>query len=149
MQFEWETLEYEHYEKSPRWFWAVGLGGAALILLAILTKNFLFAILLLLATFALLLHGHRPPDKITIAMSRHGVQIRHRLYPFKTLRSFWVHDQLPAKKITLRSEKPFMPHLHLPLADDLNHEEIRLFLLEHLPEERHEPTLIDAFVEYL
>jgi len=149
MLIEWETLEYEHYEKSSRWFWAVGIGGAVLILLAILTKNFLFAILLLLATFALLLHGHRPPDKITITMSRHGVRVRHLLYPFKNLRSFWVHDQLSAKKITLRSEKAFMPHLHLPLPDDLDHEEIRLFLLEHLPEEHHEPTLIDALVEYL
>jgi len=149
VQFEWETLEYEHYEKSPRWFWTVGMGGAVLILFAVLTTNFLFAILLLLATFTLLLHGHQPPDKITISMGRHGVQVRHLIYPFKNLRSFWVHDQLLAKKITLRSKKAFMPYLHLPLPDNLDHEAIRLFLLEHLPEEHHEPTLIDAFVEYL
>lgn len=148
MVIEWETLEYEHYEKSPQWFWTVGLGGFVLIFVAILTKNFLLAILILLATFTLILHGGRRPDKITITVSRHGVQVRHRLYPFKTLRSFWVHDQ-PTKKITLRSEKAFMPHLHLPLPEDLDHETLRVFLLEQLPEERHEPTLIDALVEYL
>ncbi|MEK7209045.1 MAG: hypothetical protein AAB677_02190 [Patescibacteria group bacterium] len=149
MQFTWETLEYEHYEKSPNWFWAIGLGGAMLILVAILMKNFLLAILLLLATFALILHGGKRPDKITVAIGRQGVQVRHLLYPFKTLRSFWVHDHLPIKKITLRSDKAFMPHLHLPLGDEVDHEEVRLFLLEHLPEEHHEPTLIDALVEYL
>jgi len=148
VQFEWETLEYEHYEKSPRWFWTIGIGAVILILVAILTKNLLLAILILLAGFALILYGVKPPDKITVTVSRHGVQVRHRLYPFKTLRSFWVHDH-PAKKITLRSEKAFMPHLHLPLPEDLNHETLRVFLLEHLPEERHEPTLIDALVEYL
>ncbi|MBI4136375.1 MAG: hypothetical protein HY481_02415 [Candidatus Vogelbacteria bacterium] len=148
MQFEWETLEYEHYEKSPQWFWTVGLGGFVLILIAILTKNLLLAILILLAGFALILYGVKSPDKITVTVSRHGVQVRQRLYPFKTLRSFWVHDH-PAKKITLRSEKAFMPHLHLPLPEDLDHEALRVFLIEYLPEERHEPTLIDALVEYL
>ena len=39
--------------------------------------------------------------------------------------------------MTVRSEKAFMPHLHLPLPNDLDHEELRVFLLEHLPEERH------------
>ncbi|MBI2100436.1 MAG: hypothetical protein HYT47_00200 [Candidatus Vogelbacteria bacterium] len=148
MQFEWETLEYEHYEKSPRWFWTIGIGAVILILIAILTKNFLLAILILLAGFALILHGVKPPDKITIAVNRYGVQVRHRLYPFKTLRSFWIHDQ-PTQKITLRSEKALMPHLHLPFPDDLDHETLRAFLLENLPEEYHEPTLIDALVEYL
>lgn len=149
MQFEWEILEYEHYEKSPNWFWAVGIGGFVLIVIAILTKNFLLAILILLAGFTLILHGVKPPEKITITVSRHGVKIRHLLYPFKTLRSFWIHDHLPTKKITLRSEKAFMPHLHLPLPDDFDYETIRVFLLERLPEEHHEPTLIDALVEYL
>jgi len=149
MQFVWETLEYEHHEKNRNWFWIVGLGGAVLILLAILMKNFLLAILLLLTAFALILHGGKRPDKITIAISRQGIQVRHLLYPFKTLRSFCVHDHLPTKKITLRSDRAFMPHLHLPLAADVNHEAVRLFLLEHLPEEHHEPTLIDALVEYL
>ncbi len=149
MHFEWETLEYEHYEKSPRWFSTVGIGGAVLILLAILMKNFLLAILILLATFALILHGYKRPDRIVVTVSRHGIKVRHLLYPFNNLHSFWIHDDLPAKKMTLRSGKAFMPHLHLPLADDLDHEALRVFLLEHLPEERHEPTIIDALVEYL
>ncbi|MEK7585490.1 MAG: hypothetical protein AAB455_03195 [Patescibacteria group bacterium] len=149
MHFEWEALEYEPRAKSPSWSAAIVIGAGVIILIAALMKNFLLAVLVLLAAFALILHGHKSPEQLLIIVNRHGVRVRHLLYPFNTLRSFWVHDDLEEKKMTLRSEKAFMPYLHLPLPDDLDHEALRLFLLEHLEEDRPEPTIIDALVEYL
>ena len=150
MVIEWETFEYEHHERSNNWYWLVGFIALALVITAIVTKNFLLAILILLGTSTLMLYAKRRPKIIKVAVSRRGIQIHNNLFPYHTLRSFWLHDEEDEpRKIIIQSEKLFMPHLHLPLTDDLDHEALRAFLLDFLPEEPHRPTIIDLLAEYL
>ncbi|MEK7552875.1 MAG: hypothetical protein AAB505_02085 [Patescibacteria group bacterium] len=149
MRFEWEVVEHEHCEKTVGWFLVVGGGMLILILLAVLMKNFLLGVLILLGGLALILHALTPSEKADVLVTRHGIQIKQSLYPYEHLHSFWIHDDQPNKKVTLRSAKGLTPNLHLPLPNEFDHEELRLFLLERLPEKRHEPNLVDALVEYL
>ena len=149
MIIEWETDEYECREKSSNWYWLVGFIALALVITAIAMKNFLFAILVLLGAGLLLYHANRQPQKMKVIISRRGIQIRNNLFPYRTLRSFWLHDEESGRKIIIQSEKLLMPHIHLPLADDLDHEALRAFLLDFLPEEPHRPTVIDLLAEYL
>ena len=149
MVIEWETLEYEHREKPSNWYWLVGFIALLLVVGAIILKNFLLAILVLLGAFTLVLYARRRPKIIKVAVSRRGIQIHNNLFPYHTLRSFWLHDEEPERKIIIQSEKLFMPHIHLPLATDLDHQALRAFLLDFLPEEPHRPTIIDLLAEYL
>lgn len=150
MIVEWEALEYEPREKSSNWYWIVGFLAFALVIGAIVVKNFLLAILIALGYFTVILYARRPPRTIRIAVSRRGIQIHKNLFPFQTLRSFWLHEEETGeRRIIVQSEKLLMPHIHLPLADDLDHEALRVFLLDFLPEEPHRPTIIDLLAEYL
>ena len=150
MVIEWETLEYEHRERSSNWYWVVGLVALVLVIGSIVMKNFLLAILVLLGAFTLMLYARRHPRRMRVVVSRRGIQVRNSLFPYHTLRSFWLHDEEDEpRKIIIRSEKLFMPHIHLPLADDLDHEALRAFLLDFLPEEPYQPTIIDVLAEYL
>lgn len=149
MIIEWETYEYEPRERSNNWYWLVGLVSVGLVIMAIVLKNFLLAILVLLGAFTLMLYAARKPRVVKVAVSRRGVQIHQNLFPFHSLRSFWVHDDEVERKIIIRSEKLLMPHLHIPLAEEVDHEALRLFLLDFLPEEPHRPTIIDLLAEYL
>ena len=149
MVIEWETYEYEPRERSSNWYWFVGLAAVLLVIWAIVMKNFLLAILVLLGAFTLMIYAARKPRVIKIGVSRRGVQIHQNLFPFHSLRSFWVHEDDVERKIILRSEKLLMPHLHIPLAEDVDHEALRVFLLDFLPEEPHRPTIIDLLAEYL
>ncbi len=149
MIIEWETYEYEPRERSSNWYWFVGLAAVLLVIWAIVMKNFLLAILVLLGAFTLMIYAARKPRVIKIGVSRRGVQIHQDLFPFHSLRSFWVHEDDVERKIILRSEKLLMPHLHIPLAEDVDHEALRVFLLDFLPEEPHKPTIIDLLAEYL
>ena len=149
MVIEWETYEYEPRERSSNWYWFVGLAAVLLVIWAIVMKNFLLAILVLLGAFTLMIYAARKPRVIKIGVSRRGVQIHQDLFPFHSLRSFWVHEDDVERKIILRSEKLLMPHLHIPLAEDVDHEALRVFLLDFLPEEPHKPTIIDLLAEYL
>ncbi|HEY4476377.1 MAG TPA: hypothetical protein VJB69_00055 [Candidatus Paceibacterota bacterium] len=150
MVIEWETLEYEHREKPNNWYWMVGFLSVAFVIGTIVMKNFLLAILIILGAFTLVLYARRPPRVIHIAVNRRGIQIHKSLFPFHTLRSFWIHDEEDgARKIIIQSEKLLMPHIHLPLNDDLDHEALRTFLLDFLPEVPHRPTIVDLLAEYL
>lgn len=149
MIIEWETLEYEHREKSSNWYWLVGFVALLLVGGAIVMKNFLLAILVLLGAFTLVLYARRRPKIIKVAVSRNGIKIHNSLFPYHTLRSFWLHDEEGKRKIIIQSEKLLMPHIHLPLHETTDHETLRSFLLDFLSEEPHRPTVIDLLAEYL
>ena len=146
---EWQALEYEHREKSSDWLWTVGVIGVVLIVLAILFKNFLFAILLLIGTFAVLLYAARPPQHVDFALSPKGIKVKNRVYLYRHLTSFWVIDD-PAdrRKIIVESEKVLLPHMVLPLPEHLEPESIRDYLRQHLPEVHHDEPLTDVVAEY-
>ena len=150
MVIEWETDEYEYREKSNNWYWLVGFIALALFITAIVMKNFLFAILVFLGAGLLLYHANRQPRKMRVIVSRRGIQIRNNLFPYHALRSFWLHDEEnEPRKIIIQSEKLLMPHIHLPLHESIDHEALRVYLLDFLPEEPHRPTVIDLLAEYL
>ena len=149
-KLEWQVLEYTHYEKPPNWYWWVAGGGLLAVILAMIFSSLLFAILLLLATLSLLLYGARHPELITVALHRHGVQRHKQLYPYQHLKSFWIHEtpERP-RKIILTSEKIFLPHIVLPLHDEVESAVAQEFLLQYLPEEHQEEALIDLVSDYL
>ncbi|MEK7621992.1 MAG: hypothetical protein AAB415_02320 [Patescibacteria group bacterium] len=149
MIIEWETLEHPPRERSSNWYWLVGAFALILVVGAIVMKNFLLAILVLLGTFTLIIVTARAPRKIRIAVSRRGIQIHNNLFPYHTLRSFWLHEDEVERRIIIQSEKLLMPHIHLPLGAEVDHESLRLFLLDFLPEEPHRPTIVDLLAEYL
>lgn len=147
---EWRAPEYEHREKNPDWFWAVGIAGGVVALLALLFKNFLLAVIAVLGAFTMILFGARPPAVINFALTAKGVKIKERLYPYDYLKSFWVEDQDEGKrKIIVESKKILLPHIILPLPPEVRSDEARHYLAAFLPEVRHEDSLADAIGDIL
>ena len=148
-KLEWEEFEYQYYEKDHAWYWWVSGIGLLAVVLAMIFSNILFAILLLLATVTVLLYGARQPDSINFALHRHGVQVAKRLYPYRHLKSFWVLDVLERpRKLLLTSEKIFLPHIVLPLHDEVSTEAVRELLSQHLPEVHTEESMADILSDY-
>lgn len=146
---EWQAPEYHHFPKTANWYWAVGVTGGVLALVALALQNFLFVVLVMLASFALVLYGGRPPETHTYALTRRGLRIGERLFPYNSLHSFWVDDQSERPKIIIQSRKLLLPHLIFPLAPGMDGEELRDFLLAHLPEEHHEDSIADVVGDML
>lgn len=135
--FQWQTLEYEHKERTPDWFWAVGIIGAAIAATAIILHNTLFGLLIVIATFALIIHTIRAPRVMECEIDNRGVRVAHTLYPYGTLASFWIERD--EEKLLLRSQKLIMPLVVIPLRGT-NPDAVREYLLEFLEEEElHEP----------
>lgn len=148
-KIEWDANEYEHKERSPDWFWAVGIIAVSIMMVSIILGNIIFGLLVLVGTFALLLFASRPPNILHVVVDEKGVTKDQIRYSFDTLRSFWIDTEHPHKKITLRSGKIFMPLIVVPLDDKTDIEKLHQNLSNFLPEEFHALPLIERVLEHL
>ncbi len=148
----WHNHEYEHREKSRDWFFAVGIITVSAFVIAILFNNYILSILILLGGACMILFGNKEPDHVRFEINGAGILIDNVLYPFGTLHSFWVenndHLELPSR-LFIRSNKTLVPLIHIPLIWDVDPEEVRTHLLEHIPEEEQHESVSHMVMEYL
>jgi hypothetical protein len=145
----WEAAEYEYRERTPDWFWALGIIAVSGAITAILLQDFLFAIVILLAAFAISLLAVRTPTIHRFEINERGVKIGSRLYPYITLESFWIedrHEHLPPK-LLITSKKPLVPHISIPLAQT-DPRAVRNFLLRHMQEEEQHESVAHHILEW-
>lgn len=148
-KIEWDAHEYEHKQRSPDWFWAVGIVSVSVAIASVIFGNIIFGILVLIGAFALSLFANRPPSTLHVAIDEKGVTRGKVRYPYQTLQSFWIDTEHPHKKIILRSEKLFMPLIIVPLGDEVNAEQLNKNLSNFLSEEFYSLPLVERILEYL
>jgi len=144
----WSAPEYTHHPRSVDWFWGLGLLVIAGSAVAIYLDNALFAIILILSGGILALFALRPPHEIEYSISPEGIVAGDTLYPFPSLRSYWVTDGVRHEKIILVSKRRFMPYIVIPVVG-YPAEAVREYLEEYLPAVEHEEPWIYLLAERL
>lgn len=146
---EWDAPEHEHKERSADWFWAAGIVVFGIALTSIIFGNIIFAILVVVASFSLTLFINKKPDNLHIIINENGVRKSNTLYPMDTLASFWIDLSHAHKKIIIRSQKPLMPLIIIPLGEKVDLNRLREFLMSKMPEEELSLPLAEKILEYL
>ena len=72
-QIVWEAPEYIFREKTREWYYALGIIATALLVVAILTSNLLFGIIIVLSVFTSVMFAQRPPNVIRYEINRSGI----------------------------------------------------------------------------
>lgn len=131
----WTAHEHSHTDKGTDWFWALGIIAISSAVVALLFKNFLFAILILVGSFTMSLLAKKSPRELTFSLSPRGIMVDGSLYPYQMLVAFWVQDRGTEDATLIIDARRFMtPHLIIPLHD-ADAEQIHTYLSEYLPEE--------------
>lgn len=139
----WQTHERHNETPTQNIKIALGTVTAALLGYSLYTQNFLFSIVIVLASFVWYAYAHRPPHQIDFAITTRGIQIQNRLYEFGDLKSFWIFFDPPhVKELSIESKKTFMPFLKIPLGD-MKPTIVREQLIKFIPEQKQEETLTD------
>ncbi|OGG40391.1 hypothetical protein A3A21_03165 [Candidatus Jorgensenbacteria bacterium RIFCSPLOWO2_01_FULL_45_25b] len=146
--FEWDTTEYEHRERNREWFWAMGILAGAVALTAVFFDNILLAIVILVGVFTLMLLSSRPPQIIRVGVSSRGIRIKNDLYPYSSLKTFWIDEDAPEPTLTVPTGKFLVPHIRVNL-EGVDPLALQKYLLRYLREEYQEPTLSEILVHYL
>lgn len=146
-KIQWEALDYIKEENSSDWYWIVGIVAIGIALTSIYFSNILFAIVILLGVFTIFIQNHEPKIE-KYAISRRGVIIGNKLFPYSTLESFYVIDEdgWDRDRLLIKSNKLFAPLLILPLGEDVTPDEIREYLIEYLDEEEMEESAIEKII---
>jgi hypothetical protein len=130
-KLSWTALEYEEKDRSPDWFWALGVIIITSSIASIIFENYFFAVLLILGGILLGFFANKKPDMVFYELNARGLKIRNRLYPYENIKSFWVQldkpreTELPGNEVGLKpllfihSERAFMPVLSIPIDETI------------------------------
>ena len=139
----WEAHEYFHHEKGNDWYWWTGLVAVVLLGLAIYQGSFLFGVLVLVGWFTIVLYAVRPPRNLKFSLTERGVLVESTLYPWQSLKSFWIFYNPPLHKdLSLESKKAFVQFVKIPLGK-MEPAKVREIVIKFLPEVEQEESLID------
>lgn len=106
----WQAQEYIQHDKGQLWFVVFAIAFAALMAVAIfLIKSFTFNVLVPVMAIALFVYVNRPPRVIDYTLSRKGLHVNDRLYPFADFRGFGVVHDGKEFSILLLPVKRFKP----------------------------------------
>ena len=146
---EWEALEYEDREHGPDWFWALGIICISVAVAAVVYKNYLFAILIILAGGTLAMFAVRKPKTVLYSLTREGVAMGDTLHPWRELHSFGIDARRKdEKKLVIRSHKVLTPYIIVPIRG-VDEETLRTYLEEKIPDKGHEEPITHVLFEYL
>jgi hypothetical protein len=145
----WHAPTHEGTPRSTDWFWALGIVALSGAILSVLLGNILLAIIILLGAFMLGLLAARPPRDCEVELSPAGVRIDHSLYPYRSLRSFWVAEEegrLP--HLILSTSSLIDPQLVIPVLHD-DAMRVREYLRPRLKEEEQQESFFSRVGEAL
>jgi hypothetical protein len=148
---EWEGREYDHNPKSADWYWALGIVGVAGAIAATLFGNYLFALLIIIASAALAIHAAKEPPVHRFRLAEQGLVIGEELHPFERMTSFSVLEDIKGElppMISIKTESWLSPHLIIPLAG-VDADAVYAYFLEHVDEDEHRHSFTDLVAAWL
>jgi len=146
--FKWIVPEREHYQHSRRWRIITGLIAFVLVALAVLTSNYLFALIILIASFIIVFNEGEEPVKLDFVIGTEGISLGDKFYDYDEFRDFSVLYK-PAQELKLLYfdfQSMWRRDLIIPLYDN-NPLPIRENLLRYLKEDlEHTDETLDEVI---
>lgn len=132
---KWEVDEYPRYHRPMGWYVGAFVVGGALVLYALVTLNFLFALIIVIFGIILALSAARPPLRFGFSITEDGVEVGHRFIPWKEVERFWIIYEPPdVKNLYIDFVSPIRPRVSVPL-EDTDPNVVRRALLTYVKED--------------
>ncbi|MDP2708981.1 MAG: hypothetical protein U1C57_02010 [Candidatus Doudnabacteria bacterium] len=143
----WKIPEYDQHERAKNWYIAAAVVAALLMVYSFFTGNFLFAAIIIIGAFVIIIHDGQEPVKIDFAITDEGVLVGNNFYDYDALKDFSLvyKPRQGVKNLYFEFKSAVRPRLSIPLHDN-NPLPIRENLLKYLPEdlERTDQPLSEA-----
>ncbi|NTV22626.1 MAG: hypothetical protein HGB03_03665 [Candidatus Yonathbacteria bacterium] len=151
---QWAAPEYIQKEHSVDWYWGISLSSLALIGIALLMDNILFAVFIVIAVIVVFYFSRREPHIITYSLYEDTFMIDKKAYSYNDFSSFWIRKPTPGQghispTLVLQEKKFFLPLLSIPLPEDMDIPALHDFFLDQLPEEEHPEHVSEKIMDRL
>lgn len=132
---QWTVPEYRQYERSRRWYWLAGVVLAGLLAYALFTANYLFALLIIIASVIVVLQDKTQAPAIDFTIAENGIALGRQWYDYGRFQSFWIYyEPDEAKTLFFEFKTKVRPRLAIPLFNK-NPLHVRSTLLKFLTED--------------
>lgn len=132
----WSIPEYEQHDRSVGWYFFAVLVGIALLVWALVTASYLFAIIILMTAVILYRQASQKPAMLRFTITEDGLELGDRhFYSYKDLATFWIVYEPPdVKRLFFTFKSSVRPYLAVPIENQ-NPVAIRQSLKRYLPED--------------
>ncbi|PIR06723.1 MAG: hypothetical protein COV55_02670 [Candidatus Komeilibacteria bacterium CG11_big_fil_rev_8_21_14_0_20_36_20] len=132
------TWEFPEFEKPPRnkwWYLAFAVAAILLLIFAYFSKNYLFAIIIVLFLVIYIINEKKEMATIQTILTEDGILINDKLIEYKDIQNFYIVYLPPEiKNLYLQPKNSLKQRITLPLQQQ-NPVEIRQILLQYLDED--------------
>lgn len=138
--FQWVVEEYERHVRGTLWHVLTISVGILLVIYALATDNFLFAIIIILSGIILFLQSAVEPAKVPFAITELGIVLGNRFYEYNEFRAFYMIYNQETQTLFFDTKAALRPDLRIPMGDQDPveiREELQAMLQEDL--EKEEP----------
>jgi hypothetical protein len=145
----WEAPEHTPFELGPksRLIGMVILLGT--IAYALITNSPLMAITFILVGVVLFLLQSHEPRVLRYALTEQGVSVGKNFYRYDNIHSFHIYQEPPFEEtLSLHVNGALLSHVHITFPID-EFALIRQTLRQHVPEEPHDPSMVDTIEKFL
>lgn len=130
----WNFSEHPRYTRTIGWYIGFGVIVCGLLIYALMTANFLFALIIVMMAVIILVHQFKEITKINFAIFEDGIKVGTKFYPWEDFKSFWIIYKPPEVKTLYFDFKGLRPTLPIYLEDQ-NPVQVREILLQYLKED--------------
>lgn len=142
----WEVDEFPHYERGTVWYLVMIGGGILLLIYAVASANFLFALIILMFALILYLSSATKPRRVTFTIGDTGIRIGESFYAYGDIQHFWfIYEPPYVKDLHFGFRSAFRPRMTVELSDqnpNAVREVLQNFVLEDITQE--EESLSDV-----
>lgn len=115
----WEVPEYDTHERTRNWYIIAAVIGILLLVYAVITSNFLFAGIVVIAAMVIILTDGKEPQKVRISLTDEGVEVGRKFYDYDEIKDFSIvyKPKLGVKNLYFEFKTVTKPRLSIPLLD--------------------------------
>lgn len=152
-KIEWRAPEFEYHERNILWYVGLIIITTALLMLSLWQENFLFAMVIILASTLIIIWSKKAAPIHTIAITERTISVGDlRVYPIGELQAFTIEESGQNDgdwgRILLQSNHRFRPIIKL-LIPQAKLDQAREVLEKKLPQFAYEPSLADELIRWL
>ena len=115
---DWEIDEYPRYQRGKWWYLIGGIAGAACIIYAVATANFLFAVIILMLGVITLIGTFQEPSRVDVIITTTGIVIGGMYYEYRNIKDFsLVYDPPKVKLLYVSFRSAWQPMVAVPLEN--------------------------------
>lgn len=116
--FSWQASEFIHHQKSAGWYMVLGLIAVALVLAAIITRQWFSIAVFATMTAAVVVYAHKEPRILSYKLDDKGLTIDGKFNPYSSFKSYSVFKEPGWHMIDLDPTQRFMPRVSIIFDND-------------------------------